>query len=125
MGGPMARILIADDDPGFLVSLSIALKREGHKVYEAENSEQALDLLDKKDVDCMLIDIRLGPLLGVELAEWARLRIPDLPIIFISAYPYNELEARIRRLTPLPVLEKPFRVEKVNELLAEPITTRS
>ncbi len=121
----MARLLIADDDPGFLVSLSIALKREGHEVYAAENSEQALDLLDKKKVDCMLIDIRLGPLLGVELAEWARLRIPDLPIIFISAYPYTELEARIRRLTSLPVLEKPFPVEKVNELLAEPITTRS
>lgn len=117
----MARLLIADDDPGFLVSLSIALRREGHEVYSAENSEQALDLLDQHRIDCMLIDIRLGPLLGVELAEWARLRVPNLPVIFISAYAYTNLEGRIRRLTSYPVLEKPFDVKEVNKLLAEPI----
>lgn len=120
----MARVLIADDDPGFLVSLSIALRREGHEVWAAENSEQALDLLDKKPVDFMMVDIRLGPLLGVELAEWARLRVPQLPVIFMSAYPYNELEGRIRRLTQQPVLEKPFSVEEVSRLMAEPVDSK-
>jgi len=117
----MARLLIADDDPGFLVSLSIALRREGHEVHAAENSEQALNLLDDHPIDCMLVDIRLGPLLGVELAEWARLRKPDLPVVFISAYAFAELEGRIKRLTDIPVLEKPFDVDRVNEILAEPI----
>ncbi|MBU0520040.1 response regulator [bacterium] len=120
----MARLLIADDDPGFLVSLSIALRREGHEVHAAENSEEALNLLDKHPVDCMLIDIRLGPLLGVELAEWARLRKPDLPVIFISAYAFSDLESRIRRITDLPILEKPFEVEKVNQILSEPVHLR-
>ena len=120
----MARVLIADDDPGFLVSLSIALRRDGHYVCAAENSEQALNLLDDKRFDFMMVDIRLGPLLGVELAEWARLRVPELPVIFMSAYPYTELEGRIRRVTPLPVLEKPFNVDEVGRIMAEPVGER-
>lgn len=116
----MSRVLIADDDPGFLVSLSIALKREGHEVYSAENSEQTLNLLDEHKFDFLMVDIRLGPLLGVELAEWALLRHPRLPVVFMSAYPYTELERRIHRITPLPVLEKPFDVVEVGRILSEP-----
>jgi DNA-binding NtrC family response regulator len=121
----MARVLIADDDPGFLVSLSIALRREGHEVWAAENSEQALNLLDEHEFDCMMIDIRLGPLLGVELAEWARLRVPDLPVVFMSAYPYAELEGRIYRITPHPVLEKPFDVALVGQYFGQPVTAKN
>jgi DNA-binding NtrC family response regulator len=113
----MARILIADDNPGFLVSLSIALRRQGHDVWSAENSEEALNLLDKSPFDYVMIDIRLGPLLGVELAEWARLRVPDLPVIFMSAYAFTELEGRINRITTYPVLEKPFNIESLSLIL--------
>ncbi len=120
----MANILIADDDPGFLVSLSIALGREGHLVETAENSEQALNLLDNHPFDFMMIDIRLGPLLGVELAEWALLRHPSLPVIFMSAYPYTELQGRIRRITSHPVLEKPFDVTEVGQIMAEPVSIK-
>ncbi len=117
----MARVLIADDDPGFLVSLSIALRRQGHEVCSAENSEQALDLLDQKAFDLMMIDIRLGPLLGVELAEWARLRVDDLPVIFMSAYAFTELESRIKRITDLPVLEKPFQIDGLGQFLQKQV----
>ena len=116
----MAHVLIADDDQGFLVSLTIALRREGHDVWGAENSEEALNLLDIETFDFMMVDIRLGPLLGVELAEWALLRQPTLPVVFMSAYPYGELEGRIRRISPHPVLEKPFDVTDVGRIMEDP-----
>jgi DNA-binding NtrC family response regulator len=119
----MAHVLIADDDQGFLVSLSIALRREGHDVRAAENSEEALNLLDKEAFDFMMVDIRLGPLLGVELAEWALLRQPTLPVVFMSAYPYGELEGRIRRISPHPVLEKPFDVTDVGGMMEHSVRT--
>lgn len=121
----MAHVLIADDDPGFLVSLSIALRREGHDVWAAENSEEALNLLDDRSFDFVMIDIRLGPLLGVELAEWALLRHPNLPIIFMSAYPYAELGRRIQRISPHPVLEKPFDVTEVGKIMGAPVQTKN
>jgi len=113
----MSRVLIADDDHGFLFSLMIALRRENYEVWAAENSEQALDLLDARRFDFMLVDLRLGLQCGVELAEWARLRYPELPVVFMSAYPYTELSGRIGRISPHPVLEKPFDVSDIGKLL--------
>ncbi len=113
----MRRVLIADDDSGFLDSLSIALRREHLEVWSAENSEQVLDLLDRREYDLLMMDLRLGPQLGVEVAEWARMRYPELPVIFMSAYPYLELAGRISRISPFPVLEKPFSVSELSKLL--------
>ena len=85
------------------------------------------DILNRKsayDGVGMMVDIRLGPLLGVELAEWALLRQPNLPVIFMSAYPYGELEGRIRRISPHPVLEKPFDVTDVGRMMEHSLQTR-
>lgn len=121
----MSRVLIADDDHGFLFSLTIALRRENFEVWAAENSEEALDLLDARNFDFMMVDLRLGPQCGVELAEWARLRYPDLPVLFMSAYPYTELSGRISRISPYPVLEKPFNVSEVGRLLENQVADKS
>jgi len=113
----MKRVLIADDDTGFLDSLSIALRREQSEVWAARNSEEVLNLLDSREYDLMMMDLRLGPQCGVEVAEWARRRYPELPVIFMSAYPYTELSGRIGRISQYPVLEKPFHVGDLARIL--------
>ena len=74
-------------------------------------------MLDDREFDLMMMDLRLGPQCGVEVAEWARMRYPDLPVVFMSAYPYTELAGRISRISPLPVLEKPFHVKDLEEII--------
>lgn len=113
----MKRVLIADDDTGFLDLLSIALRREQSEVWAAKNSEEVLNLLDRHEYDLMMMDLRLGPQCGVEVAEWARMRYPELPVIFMSAYPYTELSGRISRISQYPVLEKPFHVSNLARIL--------
>ncbi len=119
-GNSMRRVLIADDDTGFLDSLTIALRREKHDVRAAETSEDVLNMLDKEEFDLLMMDLRLGPQDGVEVAEWAKLRYPKLPVVFMSAYPYTELSGRIRRISPFPVLEKPFDIGALNPILEKP-----
>ena len=113
----MVNILIAEDDVDFLVTLSATLRRVNYNVWAAETSEQALNLLDEQKFDFMLIDLRLGPLCGVELGEWAKLRSPDLAVAFMSGYPFIELEGRISRVSPFPVLSKPFRIQALKEIV--------
>ena len=116
----MKRVLVADDDLSFLDSLAIALRRDNREVWAAKTSEEVLNLLDHKEFDLMMMDLRLGPQCGVEVAEWARMRYPDLPVIFMSAYPYTELAGRISRISELPVLEKPFHMSDLESLLGQP-----
>ncbi len=118
-GANLKRVLVADDDLNFRDSLAIALKREQTEVWQAGNSDEVLDLLDDREFDLLMMDLRLGPQLGVEVAEWARLRHPRLPVIFMSAYPYTEMEGRITRISPYRVLEKPFDVTVLDEILEE------
>ena len=113
----MKRVLVADDDTSFLDSLAIALRRDNREVWAAKSSEEVLNLLDDREFDLIMMDLRLGPQCGVEVAEWARMRYPGLPVVFMSAYPYTELAGRISRISSLPVLEKPFHVKDVEEIL--------
>jgi DNA-binding NtrC family response regulator len=112
------RVLVADDDTGFLDSLAIALRREAAEVWAAKDSEEVLNYLDRQQPDLLMMDLRLGPQLGVEVAEWARLRYPDLPVVFMSAYPYTDLAGRISRISGYPVLEKPFDIGELTQLLS-------
>jgi DNA-binding NtrC family response regulator len=113
----MKRVLVADDDLSFLDSLAIALRRDNREVWAAKTSEEVLNLLDHKEFDLMMVDLRLGPQCGVEVAEWARMRYPNLPVVFMTAYPYTELSGRISRISDLPVLEKPFHMADLDKII--------
>ncbi len=60
-------VLLIDDEQGFLEPLADALEYEGHRVLKARSAEQALEILDREQVDLVTIDIMLDP--GAQLAD--------------------------------------------------------
>jgi two-component system, cell cycle response regulator CpdR len=66
----------------------------GLRAIEAESGEDALDKLGESDVKLLITDIRMGGMNGWEVAEHARERRPDLPVIYISGYPCFGLPMR-------------------------------
>jgi YesN/AraC family two-component response regulator len=83
----MRNILIVDDDTVFLHSLEEMLKMiDGlHRIYTAENGEQATTILSSVHVDLLITDLRMPVMSGLELILRARETRPDLPIVVISA----------------------------------------
>jgi len=61
------RILVVDDEPNQLVTLSRILARQGHDVLTAENGAEALDLLDHEPVDLMITDLNMPGMDGMAL----------------------------------------------------------
>jgi two-component system, NtrC family, response regulator len=83
-------ILIVDDDPSVVASLSLLLKRHGHPTRAARSQEEALALLREQEVDLVLQDMNFSRATtgeeGLELlAAISRLR-PRLPVILITAW---------------------------------------
>ncbi len=83
-------ILIVDDDPSVVASLSLLLKRHGHPARGARSQEEALALLREQDFDLVLQDMNFSRGTAGEeglalLAEIRRLR-PRLPVILITAW---------------------------------------
>ena len=80
----MYSILICDDERDIRAALRIYLENEGYAVLEAENGEDALRILETKDVHLLLMDIMMPVLDGVAATVRLRERY-NLPVIFLSA----------------------------------------
>ena len=70
-----------------LDTVAHALEDAGYRVLEAATAEDGLEILDAQPVGLLFTDIRLpGRLDGWRLAEEARIRRPDLPVLYASGY---------------------------------------
>lgn len=80
----METILVCDDDKAILDSIEIYLKLEGYNVLKAEDGLQALEIIEKNEVHCLVLDIMMPRMDGLQ----ATLKIREkhnFPIIMLSA----------------------------------------
>lgn len=79
------KILVVDDEPDIRQLLCIVLEKEGYSVIEAENGEQALELVrSDPDFSLIIMDIMMPVMNGVSAAAEIR-AISSLPILFLTA----------------------------------------
>jgi len=79
-------LLIVDDKPDNLLALEVVLKKDYYLIY-ATSGQEALKLLNKNDIDVILLDIQMPVMDGYEVAKRVK-QMPhcqDIPIIFITA----------------------------------------
>ncbi len=81
-----ASILVIDDEAAIRESLEVLLTLEGYTVKMAADGEQGLRVLDMESFDLLLLDLALPGQSGMELLPQIKERLPDLPIIMITAY---------------------------------------
>lgn len=77
-------ILVCDDDKEIVDAIEIYLLQEDYTVEKAYNGEQALQVLEKKNIDLMIIDVMMPKLDGVRATLQAR-KTKNIPIIMLSA----------------------------------------
>ncbi len=79
-------ILVIEDDPDGRRSVADALEAAGHRVAAAAGGAAGLAELDRNRFDLVLSDVRLPDLSGMEVLERIRRRLPDLPVLLMTAY---------------------------------------
>lgn len=91
-------ILVADDEKTVRAYIASILRREGFRLFEAEDGLDALDQMEQKgaEIDLLLTDIRMPRMDGISLARAVVERYPKVPIIYISGYPFDLEEERTR-----------------------------
>ncbi|MCJ8207116.1 response regulator [Pseudomonas sp. RGM2987] len=112
-------VLIVEDEPSILMVLSHFLADKGYRVLQAENGEQAFEILaSKPHLDMMITDFRLpGGISGVQIAEPAVKLRPDLKVIFISGYAQEVRETDSPITRKAPILDKPFDLDELQEIM--------
>jgi response regulator NasT len=79
------KVLLVDDDRLILATTAAGLRSAGYEVAEAASVEAALALLDRFAPDLALLDIRMGPTGGFDLARQLQ-EHGKIPFMFLSAY---------------------------------------
>ena len=109
-------IFILDDDAGVRDSLRLLLECEGLETREFASCREFLDA-DGAEGDCLILDVHLPGMSGIELLETMRRRGDMLPVIVISGRIDSMTRNRARAAGALAVVEKPYQVEEVLDLV--------
>ena len=83
-------ILAVDDEQNLLELLITVLGKRGFKVKTALNGIEALRLLDQESFQLALLDLKMGPVNGVQLLKEIKDRRPIMKVIMMTAYPTSE-----------------------------------
>lgn len=121
----MKRILIVDDEKNVSISLSIGLKRQGFEVETAMNGQEALLKMRESAFDCLLTDVRMPKINGIELTRITHQIYPSIHIILMSAYDFSEIVDRNKDLHKYPKLSKPFDMLEVVSLINNQYSDKS
>ncbi|MDI9631778.1 MAG: sigma-54 dependent transcriptional regulator [Acidobacteriota bacterium] len=106
-------ILIVDDEEIVRDALSDLLRREGFQPQAVRTGEEALLLLEREEVDVILLDIMLPGMGGFEVLRQIRSRDPDQVVIVVTAYSSIEGAITAMRDGAFHYISKPFKNEEV------------
>jgi two-component system response regulator HydG len=102
------RILIVDDDQRMTHTLSDILTLAGHEAVEAVSGSQALEKIRDQVFDCVLTDVRMPGMNGVEFYHQLRQYQPGLPVVLMTAYAADEIIGQGLAEGVVGVLDKPL-----------------
>lgn len=80
----MAKILIVDDDPHIRELVRVFLEEAGMETMEAEDGGEALEMLEQRQADLVILDIMMPKMDGWELCRELR-RLYDMPLLMLTA----------------------------------------
>lgn len=79
-------ILVVDDERAIRNTLKDILSFEGFEVEEAVDGAEGLEKIKQKDYDCILCDVKMPKMDGLEVLEKAKAAKPDVPFVIISGH---------------------------------------
>ena len=106
-------ILAVDDEQNLLELLITVLGKRGFKVKTALNAIEALRLLDQESFQLALLDLKMGPVNGVQLLKEIKDRRPVIKVIMMTAYPTNETRTQASVNGASAYLTKPVDIQKL------------
>jgi two-component system, cell cycle sensor histidine kinase and response regulator CckA len=113
--GTSASILVVDDDQGIRTSLSAVLSMMGFQVTEAEDGDEALDLISRKKFGVVFTDFEMPGMDGFTLASNIKSASPKTPVIMITGSDHRVIKEKLRSGCVDSVLFKPFKIEDIDE----------
>lgn len=109
----MFSILVCEDDFAIKTMISTKLKQENYSVHTAQNGQEALNLMEKQQIDLVISDIMMPEMDGYEFVQTLRETKHTLPILMITAKSQLESLEAAFKLGVDDYMVKPLRLEEL------------
>jgi len=101
-------ISVIDDDPSVRAATDNLLSSHGYMVHTFASAEDFLQWARRNDSSCVVADVQMSGMSGLDLLTHVRTRGNDVPFVFITAFPDESARARALRAGAVCFLAKPF-----------------
>ncbi|MFH1350949.1 MAG: response regulator [Pseudomonadota bacterium] len=110
------KVMLVDDEKDFVEMLSLRLDAMGEKVVEAYSGKECLEKLETKDMDVVILDIKMPGMDGVETLKEIKKRFPLIEVIMLTGHGTIETAVEGMKLGAYDYLLKPA---DFNDLMAK------
>ncbi len=119
----METVLIVDDEKNYLVVLGAFLSGEGYETLTADSAQHALEIVETTDLDLVLTDMKMPTMDGIELLKRIKQKVPDLPVVMMTAYGTVEKAVEAMQLGAFNFILKPFQNETLKQVIHKAVST--
>ena len=113
-------LLIVDDDIAHRTMLRILLDWQ-YEIIEAEDGSIAIEIAGKRNVDLILMDVRMAEVSGIEALDQIGSLRPDVPIVMMTAYFSDEIADQTKDRGAFGCLGKPFDFDELKQTIERAI----
>ena len=114
-----ANVLLIDDEEQFLKVLGERLETRGLQVNTVTSGEDALNLIDDKNYDAIVLDLAMPGIDGIETLKLLKEKKPDLEIIMLTGHATVQKGVEAMKLGAEDFLEKPVELSVLLERISE------
>ena len=112
------KVLVVDDDRRMVKTICDILRVKGYDTIKAYSGEEAVERVTKEAVDCVLMDIKMPGIDGVEALTIIRGTSPELPVVLMSAHASEAKTEEVKRQGGYAVLDKPLNIQQILSFLS-------
>ncbi len=106
-------LMIVDDEPIVRRSLADWFKEEGFHILTAEDGYRALEIIEKESVDCVILDLKMPGIDGIQVLKEIKSKKPDTKVIIITAYGTIQNAVEAMKIGANDYITKPFEPEEI------------
>jgi len=116
----LATILVVENETSNRILIERVLSTRGYRCLSASNGREALDLLDREQVDLILTDLSMPVLDGYKATQLMRARpgLENVPIVAVTAFALNDEGEAAKQIGCTEYLTKPFKPRQLLEVVA-------
>ncbi|HSL19763.1 MAG TPA: response regulator [Methylomirabilota bacterium] len=104
-------LMLVDDEERFLATTTKLLERQGHRVATATSGQEALDKLERQEVEVVILDVKMPGMDGLAVLREIRVRFPLVSVIMLTGHGTIESAVDGMKLGAFDFVTKPCDID--------------